>query len=351
MQNRYFPSAAIETLQLRSRLVASLRDFFRANGFWECETPILSREVVVDANLDPFITHDVWGAPYYLQTSPEAGMKRLLAAGATAIFQISRAMRRGESGRFHNPEFTMVEWYRVGDDHHDQMAFVEQLVRAFYGEARQLIDDRASGECRSALSEQPFERLTYDEAFERFAGSRVLHLSGQELRDLAVTHGVEFPGSLALDDRDGWLNVLLAELVEPNLGQDAPQFLYDYPASQAALALVRRNVEISECTGGQGSGTRDVAERFELYDQSVELCNGYHELTDPVELSRRIQAEWTVFKSERQAELPGAPLLETAMQAGLPECSGVALGLDRLVMLAIGKNEINDVIAFPADRA
>lgn len=346
MQNPCFPSAALETLQLRARLVASLRGFFWANGFWECETPVLSREVIVDANLDPFVTHDVSGTPYYLQTSPEAGMKRLLVAGASAIFQVSRVMRRGESGRLHNPEFTMVEWYRMGDDHHDQMTFVEQLVRAFYGEARQLIADGDSGECRSALPEQAFERLAYDEAFERFAGSHVLHLSGKELRDLAVTHGVAFPESLPLDDRDGWLNILLSELVEPNLGQDSPQFLYDYPASQAALARVRRDGVIDASPGGP-----EVAERFELYDQGVELCNGYHELTDPVELSRRLQAEQAPFNSEGPANRRGAPLLEAAMKAGLPDCSGVALGLDRLVMLAIGKNEIHDVIAFPADRA
>lgn len=351
MQNPCFPSAAIETLQLRARLVASLRGFFWANGFWECETPVLSREVIVDANLDPFVTHDVSGAPYYLQTSPEAGMKRLLAAGASAIFQVSRVMRRGESGRLHNPEFTMVEWYRMGDDHHDQMTFVEQLVRAFYGEARKLIADGASGKCRSALPEQAFERLTYDEAFERFAGSRVLDLSAKKLRDLAVAHGVEFPESLPLDDRDGWLNILLAELVEPNLGQGSPQFLYEYPASQAALARVRRHGAINASPGDPDGGRPEVAERFELYDQGVELCNGYHELTDPVELSRRLQAEQASFKGERSANLPGAPLLETAMKAGLPDCSGVALGLDRLVMLAIGKNEIDDVIAFPADRA
>jgi elongation factor P--(R)-beta-lysine ligase len=351
MSKRFLPTATLETLQLRSRLVASLRDFFQENGYWECETPILSREIIVDANLDPFITHDVTGSPYYLQTSPEAGMKRLLSAGATAIFQISRVMRRGESGQLHNPEFTMVEWYRVGDDHHDQMNFAERLVRAFYEQARQFQVGAVACECRPELPNQSFERLTYDEAFERFVGTRVLHLDSQELRELAEKYRLDCPHSLPLDDRDGWLNLLLAELVEPHLGRDLPQFVYDYPASQAALAKVRRHSPDAGVTGELPRSSCDVAERFELYDRGVELCNGYHELTDPTELSDRSRAERKSSELAGHEGLPGAPLLECALREGFPDCSGVALGLDRLVMIAIGKTDIGDVIAFPADRA
>ena len=324
-----------------------LRSFFLQNGYWECETPILSHEIVIDANLDPFVTHDVTGGPYYLQTSPEAGMKRLLSAGATSIFQISRVMRRGESGRFHNPEFTMLEWYRVNDDHHDQMAFVERLVRAFYEQAGRSEAEHSSVECRPELPQQPFEKLTYDEAFERFAGTRVLHLTTDELRELAEKHQLDCPSSLTPDDRDGWLNLLLVELVDPHLGRDAPQFIYDYPPSQAALAKIRRSPADSKLPGSQ----HDVAERFELYDRGVELCNGYHELADPVELSARFETEKTCSGFAEHKDLPGAPLLESALFEGFPDCSGVALGLDRLVMLAIGKTDIRDVIAFPADRA
>jgi elongation factor P--(R)-beta-lysine ligase len=350
MSRRFLPTASLETLQLRSRLLASLRDFFHSHGYWECETPILSREVVVDANLAPFVTHDVSGDAYYLQTSPEAGMKRLLVAGATAIFQITRAMRRGESGRFHNPEFTMVEWYRVGDDHHDQMTFVERLVRAFYAKAAQGSDMDAV-ESRGRLSDQPFERLTYDEAFERFTGTRVLHLDGFELRNLAAEFCVETPPTLGVEDRDGWLNILLAELVEPQLGHGMPQFIYDYPASQAALAIVREQSSRDENANGVTDPTAFVAERFELYDRGVELCNGYHELTDADEFSRRSRRERDRSGFSQHRELPGAPLLEAAMRAGLPDCAGVALGLDRLVMMALCKTEIGDVIAFPGERA
>lgn len=351
MSRRFLPTATLETLQLRSRLVASLREFFHANGYWECETPILSREVIIDANLEPFVTHDITGDRYYLQTSPEAGMKRLLSAGATSIFQITRAMRRGESGKHHNPEFTMVEWYRAGDNYHDQMSFVEQLVRAFYEQARRLRQDDRVVECRPGLPTQAFERLTYDEAFERFAGTRVLHLDASELRCLAVENGVEIPDGLDDKDRDGWLNLLLAELVEPHLGRDSPQFIYNYPASQAALAKVSQqpsNIPLSDEIPGS---LQEVAERFELYDRSIELCNGYHELTDPAEFSRRSQTERDKSEFAQHDTLPGAPLLEAAMYAGIPSCAGVALGLDRLVMMALGKTEICDVIAFPGDRA
>lgn len=347
MPPRFLPTASLETLKQRSHLVASLREFFRENGYWECETPIISREVIVDANLDPFVTNDVTGAPYYLQTSPEAGMKRLLCAGADAIFQITRALRRGESGQLHNPEFTMVEWYRVGDDHHAQMDFVEQLVRSFYSKAARLLSNGLNSDVERELSEEPFERLTYDEAFERFAETRVLHLSSHELRSLAAERGVAAPQTLADDDRDGWLNLLLAEIVEPNLGRESPQFLYDYPASQAALAKVRP----SSVDGKNAGGSTGVAERFELYDRGVELCNGYHELTDVEEFLVRSAAEQESSDFQNHHSLPGAPLLGQAMQSGMPACAGVALGLDRLLMMALGKTALSEVLAFPADRA
>lgn len=325
MSGQFLPTATIETLKQRAGLIAAVRAFFVANGYWECETPILSHEVVIDANLDPFVTHNSNGRTLYLQTSPEAGMKRLLSAGADAIFQISRTFRRGESGRLHNPEFTMLEWYRVGDDHHAQMDFVEKLVRRV---------------CPRESSE-PFERLTYNEAFERFAGQRVLHLTVAELKELAAKRNVTVPDGMSTNDCDPWLNLLLAELVEPNLGREAPQFVYDYPASQAALATVRAN---TDCLPA-------VAERFELYDRGIEICNGYHELTDPDELSRREGEERRRSERATIESFPEPLLLKEAMRHGLPDCSGVALGLDRLIMLTLGCEQISDVLAFPIDRA
>ncbi|MDA1164680.1 MAG: EF-P lysine aminoacylase EpmA [Planctomycetota bacterium] len=350
MSKRFLPTATIETLQLRAKLIASLREFFSAHGYWECETPILSRDVIVDANLDPFVTNDISGPPLYLQTSPEAGMKRLLAAGATAIVQITRVMRRGEIGRLHNPEFSMVEWYRVGDDHHDQMSFVEKLVRSFFAESRQLLQHPWKPLNNLELPTQCFERLTYDEAFERFAGSRVLHLSSAEICQLAKENNVEVPAGLALEDRDGWLNLLLAEVVEPQLGRLSPQFVYDYPASQAALARVRRD-DFSLSNAEATADSRAVAERFELYIQGIELCNGYHELTDVDEFVERSKSENQQNDSSFPQQLPQVTFLEQAMREGMPDCSGVALGLDRLVMLALGHHTVSDVIAFPGERA
>ncbi len=320
------PTATIETLKRRSRLLQEVRSFFLESGYWECETPVLSRDIIVDEQfLDPFeISHG--GETLYLQTSPESGMKRLLAAGADSIFQISRVMRRGESGRLHNPEYTMIEWYRNGETYHDQMTFTEALVRRVY---------LAAGRTIPAW---PFERLTWDEAFERFAGCRVQQLPLEGLAELAREHNLDIPDSLTVEavNRNGWWNLLLAELVEPNLGRAAPQFLYDYPPSMSALARVRSN----------------VAERFELYDQGVELCNGYQELTDADEAESRIHVQRALRRAAGGRDLPaGAPRLIAAMHSGLPDCSGVALGFDRLVMLALGKQSLAEVMAFPIERA
>jgi lysyl-tRNA synthetase class 2 len=341
----FLPAAPLLNLQRRSVLTAMTRRFFEDRGYWEVETPTLSTDLIVDAWIEPFVT--TWltdpqrwqthGEPRFLQTSPEAHMKRLLAAGATAIFQFSRVFRNGEFGRRHNPEFTLLEWYRVGDDHSRQMDLVEQLVRTVLTAAKAW---RAPGDSLGDV-ESPFERLSYDDAFERFAGRKVLSASNTELAELAAIHRLTPPPSLALHDRDGWLNFLLAELIEPRLGRERPAFLYDYPPSQAALARVTRH-----STDGPL-----VAERFELYINGVELCNGYHELTDPVALERRMSHLAAIRAAEGLRPLPSANRLLAAMSAGLPASSGVALGFDRLVMLALGADNLSEVIAFPFDRA
>lgn len=332
----FLPTATLLRLQQRASLLAELRRVFTDGGYWECETPILSQDIVVDTNLDPFATQDADGTTFYLQTSPEAGMKRLLVAGASAIFQVSRVMRKGERGRKHNPEFTMVEWYRVGDSHLDQMQFVERLVQAIYHRASEFNPVLAAN---AAHWQQPFEILSYDDAFARYAGQRVLALSGRELREFAESRGLSIPAGMSDDDRDGWLNLLLAELVEPHLGFERPQFVCDYPASQAALAKLR------------AGSNPPVAERFELYDRGIELCNGYHELTDPEELAARTTMERARREGTGVGDLPGATRMAAAMKAGLPPCCGVALGFDRLVMLALGCASIDEVIAFPRERA
>jgi elongation factor P--(R)-beta-lysine ligase len=335
------PTASLEVLEQRAVLISAMRRVFEEAGYWEVETPILSHDIVVDAHLDPFITRyfserlpqdsNSGGQELFLQTSPEFAMKRLLAAGAKAIYQITRVMRNGERGGRHNPEFTMAEWYRTGDDHHAQMDFTEHLVREVFAEA---VNFRKE----VALPKEPFERLAYNKAFERYAGCEVLDMETAEFAELAEAHDLTPPESLAPEDRDGWLNFLLANIVEPELGEDRPTFLYDYPATQAALARVRPD-------------DPPVAERFELYMSGMEICNGYHELTDTEEFEARMRKQNLLRRTENARPLPETNRLLAAMRAGLPNSAGVALGVDRLIMLALGLSSIDQVIAFPFPRA
>jgi len=321
----FFPSASWENLRLRSDLLRRTREFFYERIFLEVETPLLSADVVVDEHLDPIAVllptdprQPRMGKTLWLQTSPEFGMKRLMAAGGEAIFQITRAFRAGEFGRLHNPEFTMLEWYRRGDD-------LEQGM--------QLLSDLAD----ELLGLGPAERLSYGAAFKRHVGIDPHAATGEELISAAAGMNVPLPESLTDDDRDGCLNVLLAECVQPRLGRGQPTILFNYPASQAALAQV--------------TGNPPVAERFELYVNGVELANGYHELVDPAVLEQR-----NIRANQRRAAAGKPPLpvesrLLTAMRHGLPDCTGVALGFDRVVMLAAGATSLDQVLAFPIDRA
>lgn len=319
------PSASIEALALRSSLLKRVRGFFERRGFLEVETPILSADIVVDRHLDP-LTATLYDDPrfpergrtMYLQTSPEFGMKRLLAAGMTAIYQITRAFRAGEIGPLHNPEFTMVEWYRVGDD---------------YAAGRQLLADLFERifQCGAAVE------MTYGAAFQKYVGIEPHTARVEDLRAAAKRHGVAAPESLG-EDRDAWLDLLLTELVQPKLGRPQGKILYDFPASQAALAKVR-------------AGDVPVAERFELYFDGIELANGYHELTDPAALRERNRVENAARVRDGKQALPEGSRLLDAMEAGMPAGCGVALGFDRAVMLAAGGRCIQEVMGFPGERA
>jgi lysyl-tRNA synthetase class 2 len=332
----FLPTAPIQNLRTRAALLDAVRIFFRNNGYLEVETPLLSADATIDPNLSPFVTRYLCGnSDLYLQASPEFPMKRLLAAGHTAIFQVTHAFRNGEIGRLHNPEFTIVEWYRVNDTYGRQMDVVEELMRHVFmvsrGESGGL-NERA----QPFLTSRSFGRLSYREAFERHAGFDPLTIGVEKMPKIAASRGIVPPPGLTDDDRDGWLNLLLVEMVEPNLGQDRPEFVYDYPSSQAALARIRRD-------------DPPVAERFELYVRGIELCNGYQELTDAEELRERIR-ECFSGSSSTMDRLLDSRLIE-AMEAGLPECSGVALGFDRVVMLAAGAENLSEVIPFPFSRA
>ncbi|MEX0820428.1 MAG: EF-P lysine aminoacylase EpmA [Pirellulaceae bacterium] len=322
----YRPVANWQNLRLRADLLRRLREFFARHAFLEVETPLLSADTVIDRHLDPLSVtlfddprSPEIGRRMWLQTSPEFAMKRLLAAGAERIYQVTRAFRGGECGQYHNPEFTMVEWYRVGDSMATGMTLLGELACELLGVGR-------------------VSRVSYGEAFQRHVGIDPHAATPKELAAAAKSHGVAVPNNMPHDDRDEWLNLLLAAIVEPKLGFGAPEILYDYPASQAALAQVRREEP-------------PVAERFELYVQGLELANGYHELLDAETLRERNRRANRRRAADGKYLLPEESRLLAAMEHGLPDCVGVALGFDRLVMLAAGASSLGEVMAFPIDRA
>lgn len=315
------PTAPLAALRSRAALTARVREFFAARGVLEVDTPILSAAGATDPQIDSLATR-VRGiaAPFFLSTSPEFPMKRLLAAGSGDIYQLCKVFRDGERGRWHNPEFTLLEWYRLGFDDAALMTEVEALLRALLAPLRSL---------------QPAERLTYAEAMRRHAG-----LDPHRCSDLELARAAERLGAASVDDldRDARLDLVMGIAVGPQLGRDRPCFVCDYPASQASLARLK-------------PGPPAVAARFELYLDGIELANGFHELADPAEQRRRFMHDLEVRRARGQAEPPLDEHLLAALAAGLPECAGVALGFDRLVAVALEADRLSQVLAFPIDNA
>lgn len=311
------PSASVANLRIRAHILKQVRDFFAAREVMEVETPLMCQTSVTDPFIQSipalFQAHPQENERrHYLQTSPEYAMKRLLAAGSGAIYQIGKAFRQGEVGRIHNPEFTMLEWYRPQFDHHDLMNEMDELL--------QLI-----------LKTPPAERKTYAELFHSFLNIDAHHATVQELMICAQAKNISVAGQI--DDRDTWLNLLISHYIEPQLGKDRPFFLYDFPVSQAALARIQ-------------AGNPPVASRFEVYFRGTELANGFHELQDASEQRRRFEKN---LADRRQSGLPELSIDEfflAALKQGLPDCAGVALGIDRLVMLAVESEKISDVLSF-----
>lgn len=309
------PTAGPAVLRLRARLCDRIRTFFAATGALEVDTPVLVRTVPAEPHIRP-VCADVAGRRVCLRTSPEAAMKRLLAAGAGDCWQLGPVFRDGEVGRWHQPEFRMLEWYRVGVDHHELMDDVEALLSAALA---------------AETTIPPARRLTYREAFVRCAGIDPLADETSALRVAAERCGHGEVSGLDDDDRDGWLDWLLAAVVIPALDPAVPVFIHAWPAGQAALARLDPD-------------DPRVASRFELYWQGVELANGFHELIDAVEQRARLEGA-------ADAGVPLDTALLGALEAGLPDCAGVALGFDRLVMLAAGAERLDEVVSFPLDRA
>lgn len=313
------PAADLSSMRQRAELLDRLRQFFADRRVLEVETPLLCRSGITDPAIEPFLVTGGVSAdpPRFLQTSPEYAMKRLLAALGEPIFQISKAFRQGEAGSRHNPEFSLLEWYRPGFDHHQLMAEVADLLCC-------------------CLGERPLQKYSYRQLFQERLQVDPFTATAAELETIARRH--LDPGNLS-GDRDLWLQLLMSHVLEPQLGGGAVHFIYDYPVSQAALARV---VQADDVWVGQ---------RFELYVDGMELANGYCELTDAAEQRQRFERDNAMRRARGQCERPVDEQLLAALTHGLPDCSGVALGVDRLLMLLSGTVDIRDVLAFDWERS
>ena len=313
------PGASQEAIAERAALLGKIRQFFLRRGVLEVDTPLLCSAGITDPSIEPLTVEQGTSlcAPRYLQTSPEYAMKRLLAAGSGCIYQIAKAFRDGEVGSRHNPEFTLLEWYRIGYDHHQLMDEVAELVCFCVGE-------------------RAWQKFSYRELFLRFLKLDPFTVATETLRETARAHvDLNFDS----DERDLWLDLLMSHVIEPQLLGLGLCFVYDYPASQAALSRVLEHDGVN------------VGQRFELYLDGMELGNGYCELTNPDEQARRFLADNEKRQRLGLAQKPVDTKLLEAMEHGLPQCSGVAVGVDRLLMCLRGSTDIRDVLAFDWERS
>ncbi|RLA00157.1 MAG: elongation factor P lysine(34) lysyltransferase [Gammaproteobacteria bacterium] len=313
------PAADQDVLIARANMLAGIRSFFQQRSVLEVDTPSLSQGTITDVYLEPLSSScqsiDEGKQSLYLQTSPEFAMKRLLAAGSGCIYQICRAFRDDEMGRFHNPEFLMLEWYRIGFDHQKLMVEMDELLAAI-------------------LNTEPSDTISYQELFLQRLKIDPLSCSDEDLQSLVFDKA----NGPKLEQRDEMLHCLFSILIEPELGIKRPLMVFDFPASQSALAKLSNT-------------DPRVASRFEVYYQGVELANGFHELQDAEEQRQRFiednQQRKLLGKQQRKLD----ERFLAALENGLPDCAGVALGLDRLLMLKLEKKAIAQVMTFPIDRA
>ncbi len=315
-----------ENAKRRASTLRSIREFFYQREVIEVETPLLSYGTITDVHLDAFTTSYEFGQRYeveknntlYLQTSPEFAMKRLLASGYQSIFQLTKAFRNEEFGRHHNPEFTILEWYRIGFDHFELMDELQSLLLNILGKVKT-------------------NRITYQEAFTKVTSIDPLRTSEIELLAFISKQNVESVW-LEKEDKDTLLQYIFSQFVEAIISKDCLCFVYNFPSSQASLAKI-------------SSSDNRVADRFECYFQGVELANGFHELTCAETQKLRFVAD---NAKRNELGLLSKPIDENfiaALASGIPDCAGVALGIDRLIMLLLDKKSLKDVISLPIERA
>lgn len=312
----WMPSATKDILKKRALLMAAIREFFSQRKVLEVDTPLLASTSVTDCNIES-ITAEVNSSISYLQTSPEYFMKRLLAAGVGDIYCLGKVFRDAEDGPRHNPEFTMLEWYRLNWDEYQLMAEVAELITHLYLCLERPVPD--------------VSHLSYADCFEQVFNINPHSCPLSELQNLAVEVGSDSWGH---ESRANCLDLLFSERVESNLPRGLV-FVYDYPVCQAALSQTK-----------QTDNGHWVSRRFEAFVEGMELANGYFELTDAKELRQRFEADNNLRSSMHKKQMPIDEHFQSAMQSGLPNCSGIALGVDRLLMVLCAKDTIESVIPF-----
>lgn len=320
-QDNWQPSASLNHLRLRAHIIQQVREFFIKRNVLEVDTPVLCQHSVTDpfiqsipALFQPLGSHKE--QRYYLQTSPEYAMKRLLAAGSGPIFQLCKSFRQGEVGRLHNPEFMMLEWYRPGYDHHQLMDEMDELL--------QLV-----------LKTPQAKRISYGDLFEMFLGINPHTADLALLKQMAQENQIDTHADI--DNINTWLELLFSQCIEPKMDIERPWFVYNFPTTQAALARII-------------PGNPPVAARFEVYFRGIELANGFHELADVNEQRARFEKNVLDRQTNQMTNMTIDEYFLAALASGLPDCAGVALGIDRLVLLAAKAAALNEVLSFDFSR-
>ena len=316
LSEQWYPSASLEVLQQRAALLSAVREFFAQRNVLEVDTPLMSRFGVTDLHVDN-LTTQLQAFPqttFYLQTSPEYAMKRLLAAYGQSIYQLGKVFRDDNVGRFHNPEFTMLEWYRVG---FNQQQLIDEVVTLL----------------QSVIGDLPVHQCSYQQAFMQSIGVDPLSATDDELRNCLKTFSEIADLAAREDNRDTLLQLAMAMIVEPQFTAQAITIIDSFPASQAALAQLSDDNPL-------------VARRFEVYVGGIELANGYQELTEAKTQSRRFAQDNQQRSQHGKTQQPSDHRLIAALEHGFPVCSGVALGFDRLLMLQLKKQMIAEVLPF-----
>ncbi|WP_231844667.1 elongation factor P--(R)-beta-lysine ligase [Candidatus Ishikawella capsulata] len=316
------PSASTRNLQKRANIISLIRNFFADRNVLEVETPYMSRYTITDINLVPFQTYfttsdKLQKVNLWMITSPEYHMKRLLASGIGSIYQICHSFRNQELGSNHNPEFTILEWYRPGYDMYLMINEVSQLFKKILM-------------CKST------ESLSYEEAFLMYLNINPFEANKNQLLNIAKN----FNATELIDadcSYDTLLQILFMLGIEPQIGQKKPVFIYHFPSGQAGLAKISKSNPL-------------VSERFEAYYKGVELANGFCELTDATEQKKRFEQDNIYRKLHNMPQYLLDNYLLQALSHGMPDCTGVAIGIDRLIMVALQANTLSEVIAFPFDR-